>query len=161
MNPIMWLSLPLHRAALVNVWAQLHLPLQPLEVLADGLRQLGLTTPSALSRWLTTLTVDNQRVRLWAYIPPDAQERAMQELRVDAIIQDIVIRSSAPLQAIEAQDPTCGVCRNPLANTVTQSWPSGCGHVLHLDCHLELFHHAPLAGRIFCPTCRMDEAGDP
>ena len=85
----------------------------------------------------------------------------MQELRVDAIIQDFIIRSSAPLQAIEAHDPTCGVCRNPLANTATQAWPSGCGHVLHLDCHLELFHHAPPAGRIYCPTCRMDEAGDP
>ena len=32
--PVVWLSLPFHRAALVNEWASLRLPLQPLESLA-------------------------------------------------------------------------------------------------------------------------------
>ncbi len=98
-----------HRAALTNEWARLRLPLQPLEILADGLRQLGLTTPAALSAWLTTLTAGNSRVRLWAYIPPEAQERALEELRVDAILQNTIIRSSATLQAMEEQEAVCGI----------------------------------------------------
>ena len=158
---IIWLSLPRHRAALVNVWARLRLPLQPLETLAEGLRQLSLTTPGALREWLSTLASDDQQIPLWAYIPPEVQERAMHELRVDAIVQDVIIRSSAPCQAVEAHEPSCGVCRCPLAGTATQAWPAGCGHVLHLDCHLDLFRHAPPGERIYCPTCRTDEAGDP
>ena len=147
-NAVIWLSLPRHRAALVNVWAQLRLPLQPLEILADSLRQLNLTTPDALRGWLSALATDSQRVLLWAYIPPEVQERAMHELRVDAIIQDGIIRSSAPFRAVEAQEPTCGVCRSPLASATTQAWPSGCGHVLHLECHLDLYRHAPPGERI-------------
>ena len=85
----------------------------------------------------------------------------MHGLRVDAIIQDGIIRSSGPFRAVEAQEPTCGVCRSPLASATTQAWPSGCGHVLHLECHLDLYRHAPPGERIYCPTCRMDEAGDP
>ena len=143
MNAVIWLSLPRHRAALVNVWARLRLPLQPLEVLAEGLRQLNLTTPDELREWLSTLATDEQRIPRWAYLPSEVQERAMHELRADAIIQDVIIRSSAPFQAVEAHEPSCGVCRSPLAGSATQAWPSGCGHVLHLDCHLELYRHAP------------------
>ena len=102
-NPVIWLSLPVHREALVEVWTQLHLPLLPLDVLADSLQQLGLTTPAALCRWLASLAVGNQRVRLWAYIPPEIQEQAMQELRVDAIIQDFIIRSSATFSRQQAR----------------------------------------------------------
>ena len=142
-NALLWLSLPRHRAALVNVWARLRLPLQPLETLAEGLRQLELTTPEALREWLSTLASDGQRIPTWAQIPQEVQTRALHELRSEAGIQEAIIRSSAPCQAIEAHEPTCGVCRCPLAGTDTQAWPADCGHVLHLDCHLDLFRHAP------------------
>ena len=65
-NPLIWLSLPLQRAALVRAWALLGLPLQLLERLADGLRQMGITTPTGLGEWLTTLTTGNTRVERWA-----------------------------------------------------------------------------------------------
>ena len=95
-NPLIWLSLPGYRGALVQVWEELHLPLHPLDVLDTGLRQLGLTTPAALRDWLDTLSVGSwQTARpLWAYVPAEIQELAMQELGVDAIVQDVIIRSS-------------------------------------------------------------------
>ena len=44
-NPILWLSLPAQRDALVRMWLALGLPLHPLEVLETGLRERGLNTP--------------------------------------------------------------------------------------------------------------------
>ena len=74
--PVTWLSLPPHRAALTSEWARLRLPLQALETLSENMQQLGLTTPPALSAWLTLLTTDNTRVRPWEYVPPATQELA-------------------------------------------------------------------------------------
>ena len=66
-NPIIWLSLPGYRGALVHLWEELRLPLYLLDVLDTSLRQLGLTTPAALRSWLDSLGGGDQRVRTWAY----------------------------------------------------------------------------------------------
>ena len=122
---------------------------------------MSLATSGALGGWLSALSPDNRQIPAWAPIPQEVQARALQELRSDTGIREAVTRSSAPCQEAEAHEPTCGVCRCPLAGTVTQAWPAQCGHVLHLDCHLDLFRHAPSDERVYCPICRVDEAGDP
>ena len=93
-NPILWLSLPGYRGALVHLWQELHLPLYPLDVLDASLRELGLTTPAALRSWLESMGGAGVHVRTWEYIPPEIQEAAMQELGVDAITQLVIINSS-------------------------------------------------------------------
>ena len=160
-NALLWLSLPPHRATLVNIWARLRVPLQPLETLAEGLRQLGITTAATLGAWLSALSPDDEQIQAWAQIPHEVQARALHELRSETCIRGAVTRSSDPCQAAEAHEPTCGLCCCPLAGTETQAWPGQCGHVLHLECHLDLFRHAPPDERVYCPTCRIDEAGDP
>ena len=146
--PLAWLSLPPHRALLVRTWAGLGLPLQPLQILSNGLARLGLRSVPLLTGWLRAR---DPRIRPGDYFHASEQEELLRVCGADNAVQEAVIRGVAgPPHSAPPGDsgPNCAICCEPLSPDSLE-WPAGCGHRLHEDCMTALLMHEDPA---YCPS---------